>query len=114
MEYRLKNLHDAACRNIRSIGKYKPYEKHSERNNIIMKKLLDELISGKVDSIVLKDEQTFQCLHRSPRDGVLVQLSVGRWKNGNVDPSYHVNINSFDDLRREGFPSGIWETRKVA
>ena len=114
MEIRLKNLHDAACRNIRSIGKYKPYEKVSERNDLIMKRLLDELIEGKIDTVTLKDDEIFQCLHRSPRDGVLIQLSVGRWKDGNVDPSYHVNINSIKDLYDEGYPTGIWEIRKVA
>ncbi len=114
MEYRLKNLHDAACRNIRSIGKYKPYEKFSDRNDLIMKRLLNELIEGKIDTITLKDNEEFKCLHRSPREGVLVQLSVGWWRNGALSPSYHVNINSFDDLAKEGYPSGIWETRKVA
>jgi hypothetical protein len=109
MEVRLKNLHDAACRNIRCIGKYKPYEKYSDRNDLIMKRLLNELIAGEIDIISLKDSERFECLTRSPREGVLVQLSVGWWKDGNVDPSYHVNINSFEDLSREGFPSGIWE-----
>lgn len=114
MEVRIKNLHDAACRNIRSIGKYKPYEKFSDRNDMVMKRLLNELIEGNIDSITLKDDKAFHCLHRSPRAGVLVQLSVGWWKDGNIDPSYHVNINSFEDLRKEGYPSGVWETRKVA
>ena len=114
MEVRLKNLHDAACRNIRSIGKYKPYEKFSDRNDLIMKRLLSELIDGKCDYVTLKDSERFICLHRSPREGVLVQLSVGWWKDGNVDPSYHTNINSFDDLRREGFPEGVYRTGKAA
>ena len=114
MELRLKNLHDAACRNIRCIGKYKPYEKYHDRNNLIMERLLSELISGRIDYVNLKDDEQFYCLHRSPREGVAAQLSVGWWKNGNVDPSYHVNINSFDDLYREGYPSGVWVTGKVA
>ncbi len=111
---RLKNLHDAACRNIRSIGKYKPYEKFSDRNNLIMERFLKELIDGHIDVITLKDDEQFYAIHRSPREGVLAQLSVGRWKDGNVDPSYHVNINSFKDLRSEGYPTGIWEIRKAA
>lgn len=114
MEVRLKNLHDAACRNIRSIGKYKPYEKYNDRNNSIMKRLLLELIEGKIDSVTLKDSEKFECLHRSSREGVLVQLSVGWWRNGKLSPSYHVNINSFEDLSREGYPTGIWEISKMA
>lgn len=110
MEVRLKDLHCAAIRDIRSGGRYKPYEKYSKRNDSIMKRLLDMLITGEIDTISLKSDTIFQCLHRSPRKGILVQLSVGRWKEKELVPSYHVDINSFNDLRKEEFPSGIWTT----
>ena len=114
MIVRFKNLHDAACRNIRSIGKYKPYEKFSERNDLIMKRFYNDLVDGKIDAINHVDDTYFKCYHRSTRPGHLVQLSVGFYKNGELYPTYHVNIDSFEDLLREGYPQGLWETKKYA
>ena len=110
----MKNLHDAACRNIRSLGKYKPYEKYSDRNDLIMRKLFNDLVDGKIDTINHVDDTFFKCYHRSTREGHLVQLSAGFYRNGELIPDYHVNIDSFEDLLREGYPSGIWEIRKVS
>ena len=79
-----------------------------------MKRLLSELMEGKVDYVSLKDDERFLCLHRSPKGEAPVQLSVGWWKDGFVDPSYHVNIHSYEDLRYEGYPEGIWVTGTAA
>ncbi len=114
MLVRLKNLQDAACRNIRSIGNFPDYEKYSERNDLIMKRLFQDLVDGKVDFVNHVDETYFKCYHRSPRENVLIQLSCGYWKNGELIPCNHVNINSFDDLLDEGYPTGIWEAKKAS
>ena len=112
---RLKNLADAAGRNIRSLGKYEPYEKYSDRNDAIMRRLLDELIRGDIDYINHVDDVYFKCIHRSTRDGIAVQMSVGYYnKKGELIPCSHANINNFKDLRDEGYPSGIWEAVKIA
>ncbi len=113
MEIRLKNLHDAACRNIRSIGKYKPFDKFHDRNNIIMETLFNQLIDGNIDFIALKDDTYFKCIHRSTR-GYKAQFSIGYYDNGKLIPQSHTNLNTFEDLRSEGFPSGIWEYGKAA
>ena len=114
MKIRLKNLHDAACRSIRSIGKFPDYEKYSMHNDLVMKRLYEELINEKIDIINHIDDTYFNCYHRSPRNGYLVQLSAGFIKNGELIPTYHVNINSFEDLLSEGYPTGWWEARKIA
>lgn len=114
MKIRFKNLQDAACRNIRSLGNYPDYEKYSERNDLLMKRLYEDLISRKIDAINYLDDTYFKCYHRSTREGVLVQLSIGYWSNGELIPCCHINICCFEDLLKEGYPSGIWETEKVA
>ncbi len=110
MEYRLKGLSDAACKNIRAIGKYKPYERNSDRNDCIMQLLLKKLTKKEINSIRLKDDEKFIFIHRSTRPGIMIQYSVGWIKKGIVEPSYHVNVNSFSDLKREGYPTGVWVT----
>ena len=114
MVIRFKNLHDAACRNIRSIGRYKPYEKYSERNDLLMKRFYNELVHGKIDAINYIDEVYYKCYHRSTREGVLVQLSIGYWNEGNLIPQCHVDIRNFNELLDEGYPSGYWEVVKAS
>ncbi len=109
MKVRFKNLHDASVRNIRSLGKFPDYEKYSERNDLIMKRMYEDIVSGKLNYIGYRSDTHFECLHRSTRDGHVLQLSVGFYRNGKLYPDYHVNIDSFSDLLREGYPSGVWE-----
>ena len=39
---KLKNLHDAACRNIRSMGKYKEYDKANSKNDAILEEVFNK------------------------------------------------------------------------
>ena len=114
MEFKIKNLHDAACRNIRSMGKYKNFDKFHDRNQIKMKTAYVMLLSGRVDYIYLVSDNRLDCLHRSPREGVDIQFSHGWVKDGKVIPTYHDDLNSFEELSKEGFPSGIWRAVKNA
>lgn len=109
MEVRIKNLHDAACRNLRSMGKYKKFDEFNDKNHAIMGRLFNDLCDGKINYFYLKDDVMFRCYHRSTRDGVKIQLSCGFYRDGKLLPTNHVNINSFDDLRKEGYTSGIYE-----
>ncbi len=113
MEVRLKNLRDAAGKDLHSIGKYKPYRKFSKRNHLIMERLFNDLVDGKVDYISHKSESSFKCICRSTR-GYKAQLSVGFYRDGVLIPEYHINLDSYADLRYEGYPDGIWEYGKVA
>lgn len=110
MMVRLKNLHDAACRNIRSLGKFSDYEKYSDRNDAIMTRLFNELVEKKIDGIRYVDDTYFKYYHRSTREGVLVQYSEGFYKKGKLYPCCHANLNSPKDLLKEGYPTGWWET----
>ena len=112
MEFKIRNLSDASVKNIRSIGKYKKWEKYHNRNLILMKNAYNKLVTGEVDWVYLVSDEKFACLHRSVRDGVLVQFSHGWIRNGKLIPTYHDDINSFEDLQNEGFSSGIWQAQK--
>ena len=114
MDFKIKNLSDAAAKNIRSIGKYKNYDKYKKRNHILMEDVYNTLIFNEIDYIVHDDGKFFHCIHRSNRDDVLVQHSHGVYKNGELLATYHDNINSFDDLKNKGYTSGIWSAVKVA
>lgn len=114
MEFKIRNLHDASCKNIRSLGRYKKWDKYYTRNQILMETAYNKLVNEEIDYIVLDDEKQFAVLHRSPRDGVVVQFSHGWIKNGKLIPTYHEDINSFNELSKEGFSSGIWRAEKNA
>ena len=113
MIIRLKNLHDAACRDIRSLGHYPKYDKYSDRNDMIMKRLFNELMDGKIKVVAFKDPEhkDFKCYHKSVKKENSVQLSSGFFKNGEFYPTYDVQFTSFNEMAREGWPSGIWEIR---
>lgn len=109
MKIRFKDLGDASVRCLLSEDKYPKYEKYLERNNLLMKRMYTDILSGKLNYIGFRNETHFECLHRSTREGHLLQLSVGFYRNGKLYPDYHVNIDSFEELEREGFYSGVWE-----
>ncbi len=113
MVVRLKNLHDAACRNIRSLGKYEDYDKFSERNDAIMKRLFAELMDGKVKIVAFNDpdKKVFKCYHKSVKESGCVQLSSGFYKNGEFYPTYDIQMPDFEKMKDEGWPTGVWEVR---
>lgn len=90
--------------------------KHNEKK---LKELYLKLLSGKINVFFTKSkckgynpDDVWECCtawHRSTRPGVLIQESHMWFKNGECQPTYHANINSFDDLLREnGYPTGQW------
>ncbi len=121
MVIRIKNLHDGAVRNIRSIGKYKPYEIDSEKNSKKMRRLFNDLKDKKIDFIALEDGETengwkpFRVYHRSPKYNEGVQLSYGWYdREGKLVPCGDCYIPDFDEFEREGYPSGTWRAEKIA
>ena len=101
MIVRLKNLHDASVRNIRSLGRYDKYDKFSDRNDAIMKRLFDELMNGKIKVVAFKDpaKKDFKCYHKSVKERGCVQLSSGFYKNGELYPTYDIQMPDFEKMR---------------
>nr|WP_297765784.1 hypothetical protein [uncultured Butyrivibrio sp.] len=113
MLVRLKNLHDAACRDIRTLGRYPKYEKYSARNDALMKRIFTGLMEGRITVVAYKDPERkdFKCYHKSVKEVNSVQLSSGFFKDGNLYPTYDVQLLSFEEMQREGWPEGVWEVR---
>ncbi len=114
MEFKIKDMSDAACKNIRSIGKYKPYKKYKNRNHALMRTAYNKLVAGEIDAIVFDNGKHFNCITRSTRDGVLVQHSYGFYRDGEFFADFHDNINSYEELYKKGYRTGTWNTVKVA
>ena len=110
-QVRIKNLHDATCRAIRS-GKWNQQETLVKKEEAIMKRLYQDLMAKKIDYFSLVSETDFKCYHRSPKEENAVQLSAGFFKKGTLYPTYDVQIHCFDELLKEGYPSGVWNIGK--
>lgn len=114
MIIKVKDLHSAACKNIRSMANYKPYEKESTRNDIKMKYLFEALQNHEIDAVKLESETSFKVYHRSPKKPGCIQLSVGFYKNGELYPTYDSQYETFRDMLKDGYESGIYTTFKNA
>ncbi len=114
VEFKIKCLSDAAGKNIRSLGNYKPYEKYKNRNHALMRTAFNKLVNGEIDAIIFDNGVHFDCIHRSTRDGILVQHSYGFYRDGVFYAEFHDNINSYEELNQKGYRSGTWNAVKVA
>ena len=92
-----------------------PYDRLRERNEAIMKRLFDATMSGEIKGFYLKAKEEkpgwipFHAFHRSTKADNTIQYSVGWWHNGDLDPGYDVQMKEYEDMKREGYPHGIWE-----
>ena len=105
---RIKNLELAAYRCFN--GSTKQFDKYYDRNNLQMKKLFDDTKSGAIKGFYLVSDKDFKAYHRSPKQPGKIQLSVGFFKNGELIPTYDVQLENFEDLTREGYEPGRYET----
>lgn len=106
---KLKNLHDAACRNIRSIGKYKGYDKGSNKNKAILEEVFNRLMNEEYNYFSLISDESFKCYTRSPKNDNCIQLSVGFYKNGILYPTYDRQFFTAKDMIEEGYQSGLYQ-----
>ncbi len=106
---RLKNLHDAACRNIRCMGMYKEYEKADNRNKAILEEVFNRLIREEYNYFALISNESFKCYTRSPKNDNCIQLSAGFYKNGELYPTYDRQFFSAEEMISEGCQSGIYK-----
>lgn len=106
---KLKNLHDAACRNIRCIGKYKGYDRGNNRNKAILEEVFNRLMREEYSYFALISDTSFKCYTRSPRNDNCIQLSAGFYKNGVLYPTYDRQFFSAEDMIDEGYQSGYYK-----
>lgn len=110
MKYRIKNLHDATLRMFHAKGfDYPKLDKDSRRNDLIMERLFDDTMSGKIKGFYLVDNEHFKAYHRSTKEAGKIQYSYGFYRNGELIPCGDCQFTTFKDMSREGFSSGIYE-----
>lgn len=109
MRYRIKNLHDATIRMMHAKNfNFPSLDKDHARNEAIMKRLFDDTMQGKIKGFYLVDNTDFKAYHRSPKKDGYIQLSAGFYKNGELYPTYDIQMKDSKDMIKEGYPSGFY------
>lgn len=112
MRFKIKNLHDAALKDLHSIGKYKPYETQAKRNKIILSYLFNSTMNGTIKGFYLVSDRDFKAVHRSTKEAGKIQLSSGCFMDGVLLPCYDVqytNAEEFTTGYKAEMPSGIYK-----
>ena len=75
---------------------------------ILIKKLSERKIAYFYQSQQYENYKRIQIWTQSSRKGVLLQLShIVIYNNGDIEPHYHENINSYKDALRSSYWDGI-------
>lgn len=106
MQYKIKDLTLASYRAFN--GSEKLYDRIENRNNIIIKKLFNDTLSGKIKGFYLLSDKDFKAYHKSTKKPGNIQLSSGFYENGQLIPCYDLQFNSITALYKEGYKSGIY------
>ena len=91
------------------------HERRCERNDAVMKRLFYATLNGEIKGFYLKEKEDekgwkpFRAYHRSPKQDNTIQLSAGWVIKGELSPGYDVQMKDWDDFKREGYSTGIWE-----
>lgn len=109
MRYRIKNLHDATLKMFHAKGFHYPkLDRDDHRNDLIMERLFNDTMSGKIKGFYYVDDTAFKAYHRSTKEAGKIQYSYGFYRNGELIPCGDCQFSTFKDMSREGFPSGVY------
>lgn len=108
MQYRIKNLHDAAIRSLKA--DYPDYDRDSARNDLIITRLFNDTQNGIIKGFYLVSDKTFKAYHKSPKEAGKIQLSSGFYRNGELIPCSDAQLETAADLIKYGYSSGIYQT----
>lgn len=108
MQYRIKNLHDAAIRSLKA--DYPGYDRDSARNDLIITRLFNDTQNGIIKGFFLVSDKTFKAYHKSPKEAGKIQLSSGFYRNGELIPCSDAQLETAADLISYGYSSGIYQT----
>lgn len=108
MTFRIKDLEIASYRCFN--GSTKQFDKYEARNNAMIKKLFQDTQNGTIKGFYLVSDTQFRAYHRSTKEAGKIQLSAGYYKDGELFPTYDVQMTSFQDLTREGYEAGTYKT----
>lgn len=108
MRFRLKNLRDAALRDLKR--GYPDYEKYSDREKIMLTRAFNDTMNGTINGFYYISDKQFKFIHRSTKQAGCLQLSAGFYDNGVLIPCYDLQLKTAADLIREGMPSGWYQS----
>ncbi len=105
---RFKDLEDGSVRCLRSMDKYKQYDKDVDREKAMVHRLFSDLKNGTINCVALNSDRDFRCYHRSPKNDGAVQLSAGFYSDGELIPCYDRQFFTADDMYEEGVLPGVY------
>lgn len=109
IKFRIKDLHDAAVKDLHSLGHYKTYERNSRKNDAIMSELFNRTKSGMIKGFYLISDTELKAYHRSTKEAGKIQLSSGFYRNGELIPCYDSQLETATDMIREGYTKGLYQ-----
>ena len=105
--FRIKDGRNAAIKMLHT-GDSKASDRINGRNAAIMGELFRRTQAGQIKGFFLLSDTDFKAYHRSPKKAGFIQLSSGFYKNGELIPCYDVQMQTVEDMEREGYPSGVY------
>lgn len=106
--FRIKDLERITVKAFLS-GNFDKADKESHRNDLILTRLFDDTLSGKIKGFYLVSDKTFKAYHRSPKQPNAIQLSAGFYKFGELFPTYDCQFKTAAEMIKEGYESGFYE-----
>jgi len=110
MTYRIKNMYNSTLRMFHAKGfKYPRHDRDDARNDAIMTRLFRDTQEGIIKGFYLVSNDQFKAYHRSPKKAGFIQFSVGFYRDGELIPTYDVQMQTAKDMIREGYESGHYK-----
>jgi hypothetical protein len=114
MLIKIKNLSDAAVRDIHALGNYKPYEKYDKRNDLKLAYIFNCLATFKIDYAFNRNDKHFTILTRSIKEPGKIQATYGYYaKDGEMILCNDLQFSETGDMTGGDFPSGIYQLMEV-
>ncbi len=106
---RLYSCHDACIKALWTGDDREWQELHNHNRNVLLR-YFNKLLAGSINIFYTKTREVYRgdewiritAWHRSTRPGVNVQESHMWLRNGEIIPTYHHDINTFEDLFEHG------------
>lgn len=105
---RIKDGYNASIKFFMT-GNTKSTDKIISRNDSIITELFNRTQSGTIKGFYLVSDKNFKAYHRSPKNPGKIQLSVGFYRDGELIPTYDVQMETAKDAIKEGYTHGYYE-----
>lgn len=100
MKYYLKAMEKATIKAFKT-DNWQQVEKLENHNNNILASVYSQLLTGEIKTAYQRTKTHLIIAHKSTRKGVLIQVSVACFINGELTPLMHNNVNSFAEYLKK-------------